>query len=198
MIVRCGIVLVPVVILVGCSPAPAPAPKAVPVARVHKHAEADHHDHDDHDHAHDHGHDDGDAHDHDHGDMAHRPHDTLGEALAELKKVCSAARAELTAKNLEKADGHVHMVGHLLDDMHRLLEAAKLPEKPQAEAKKALDVVFESFDALDSALHSSDEKVRSAIDYLEHEPKINAAIESLERIVKGEGSEAGHAHDADE
>ncbi|MFM7035982.1 MAG: hypothetical protein ACKOYJ_12515 [Planctomycetia bacterium] len=193
MIVRCGIVLLSIATLIGCSPAPAPAPKAVPVARVHTHADADHHDHD---HSHDHGHDDGD--DHDHGDMAHLPHDTLGEALAELKKVCSAARAELTAKNLEKADGHVHMVGHLLDDMHRLLEDAKLPEEPQAAAKKALDDVFESFDALDSALHSSDEKVRSAIEYLEHEPKINAAIESLERIVTVHGSEAGHAHEADE
>ena len=74
------------------------------------------------------------------------------------------------------------MVGHLVEDMNRLVEAAAVPEEAKAAARKALDDVFECFDVLDTALHSSDEKVQQSIDYLEHEPKIAAAIASLKKI----------------
>lgn len=157
--------------LVGCGPAAAPPPARATVAHHHEH---DHHGEADHDHDHDHG----DGHDHGH----HVSHDSLAEAVAELEKVCAAAKVELGKKNLDDADGHVHMVGHLLEDMHRLVAAGKLPAEAEAAAKKALDEVFTCFDALDTALHSSDEKVRQAVDYLEHEPTIAAAIETLKKI----------------
>ena len=50
-----------------------------------------------------------------------------------------------------------------------------------AAAKKAIDEVFDCFDKLDTALHSSDEKVKEAIDYLEHEPRIQAAVAELKK-----------------
>lgn len=159
--------------MVGC--APAKAPPANPAAA------AGSHDHDD-DHAHDggtkRGHAD-DAHGHVHGE--HTAHDTLDGALAELEKICASVKEELGKKNLDDADGHVHMVGHLVDDMQRLVGSAKITDDAKAMAKKALDEVFECFDTLDTALHSSDEKVKEAIDYLEHEPRIQAAIEQLKK-----------------
>ena len=159
---------------VGCAPASSPQAKPAATAAAH--------DHDGHDHAHDHGkksdHDDH-AHDHDHGE--HAAHDTLAGALAELEKICATVKEELGKKNLDEADGHVHMVGHLVDDMHRLIDSGQLADDAKAAAKKALDEVFDCFDKLDTALHSSDEKVKEAIDYLEHEPRIQAAVAELKK-----------------
>lgn len=153
---------------VGCAPAKAPQAKTASATAAH----------DGHDHAHadDHAHD----HDHDHGE--HAAHDTLAGALAELEKICASVKEELGKKNLDQADGHVHMVGHLVDDMHRLVDSGKLADDVKAAAKKALDEVFECFDKLDTALHSSDEKVKEAIDYLEHEPRIQAAVAELKKV----------------
>jgi hypothetical protein len=141
------------------------------------------HDHDGHaDHDHGHGHDDG-----------HERPETLDGALAELEKICGNVKAALVAKNLDEADGHVHMVGHLLDDMHSLVGSSGLADDAASAAKKALDQVFDCFDSMDTALHSSNEDVRKAIDYLEHEPKIQAAIGELKKTVEALKKAAGGA-----
>lgn len=144
----------------GCAPS-APTPAA-------RHPEVGH----DHDHDHDHDH----KHDHDgHGVKA----DTLADGVKELGKVIAAAKRALAERDFDEADGHVHMVGHLVDDLHRLVAGAKLPVDAEAAAKKALDDVFASFDALDTTLHAADEAVRTDIDYAEHEPQIAAALNTL-------------------
>lgn len=149
----------------GCAPAKAPQAKTASATAAHD--------------GHNHAHDDDHAHDHDHDHGEHAAHDTLAGALAELEKICATVKEELGKKNLDEADGHVHMVGHLLDDMHRLVDSGKLADDAKAAAQKALDEVFDCFDKLDTALHSSDEKVKEAIDYLEHEPRIQAAVAEL-------------------
>jgi hypothetical protein len=168
----CG-ALVLTLVAAGCAPAKPPQAKPAETTASHDHSS---------DHSHDHvkknGHADHD-HDHDHGE--HAAHDTLAGALAELEKICASVKKELGAKNLDEADGHVHMVGHLVDDMHRLVGSVKLSEDAKAAATKALDEIFDAFDKLDTALHSSDEKVKEAIDYLEHEPRIQAAIGELKK-----------------
>lgn len=152
----------------GCAPAKAPQTK--PATAIASH-----------DHDHDHGKKDDHDHDHDHDHGEHANHDTLAGAVAELVKISASVKEELGKKNLDSADGHVHMVGHLVDDMHRLVGSAKLSDDAKTAAAKALDEIFDCFDKLDTALHSSDEKVRDAIDYLEHEPRIMAAIEELKK-----------------
>jgi len=89
----------------GCGPAPTPAPSAAQVV-------ADHDDHDD-------GHD----HDHEHdADENHTQPETIAAGLDELGRVIEAAKKALAEKNLDDADGHVHMVGHLVDDLHGLVK----------------------------------------------------------------------------
>lgn len=163
----------------GCAPA---QPKPRPAA----HAEHD----DDHDH----------DHDHDHDDEAERSKpDTLEAGLAELAKVVAAVKKSLAEKDLDDADGHVHMVGHLVDDLHGLVKRAQLPAEAEAAAKKALDDVFECFDDLDTKLHSADEDVRKAIDFAEHEPRVEAALQALRDIGKpGKPTEPAAAKDIDE
>lgn len=151
-------------VAIGCAPASRP-PKPAVVASP-DHDDRAHHDHD-----------------HGHADHDHESHETLAGALGELEKTCANVKTALAGKDLDEADGHVHMVGHLIDDMHSLIGSAALPDEVKATAKKALDEVFECFDAMDTVLHSSNEDVRNAIDYVEHEPTIVAALAQLKKAV---------------
>ena len=157
-------------LLVGCAPAaPTAPPPAVPPAA---HAVADR------DHGHDHGHDH--DHDHDHGD--HETPKTAAAGIAHLEKLCADVKAHLAAGDHAKADGPVHMVGHLLEDLAALVAQ----EKPaaEAEARKALDSVFDCFDKLDTVIHGADEEARKKLDYAEHAPAIEAALAKLKELTK--------------
>ena len=153
-----AVAIASLVFVTGCAPSTPTAPAAAkPVAS-----------HDDHDH------------DHDHGD--HEEPETVAEGLTQLEKLCADVKAHLAAGDHEKADGPVHMVGHLLEELGELV--AK--EKPAigAEAKKALEAIFESFDKLDTVIHGADEEARKKLDYAEHAPAIEAALAKLKELTK--------------
>jgi len=157
----------------GCSPA---APPPTPPATAHARHDHDHDDHDDHDEHDDHDHD----HDHDHGKDDHDEPETVAAGIAELEKLCADVKTHLAAGLHDKADGAVHMVGHLLEDIGELVSK----EKPAAaaEAKQALDAVFDCFDRFDTALHAADEEARRKLDYAEHAPAIEAAVAKLKGL----------------
>ena len=162
----------------GCSPA---APPATAPASHAGHEHGDDHDHDD-DHEH------GDAHDHDHdhddADYDHRHPETLAAAVAELERLCAETRSALAAGDREKADRPVHMVGHLLEDMARLV-AKSGPSDPdlQAAAGKAIEEIFDCFDRIDTAIHA-DEAAARTLDYADHAPRIEAATAKLKEIAR--------------
>jgi cytochrome c556 len=145
-------------LLIGCAPAAPPA--AVPVRQAAS------------DHDHDHG--------HDHAD--HDEPETVAAGLTQLKKLCAEVKAHLAAGDHEKADGPVHMVGHLLEELGELV--AKEKPAAEAEAKQALEAIFESFDKLDTVIHGADEEARKKLDYAEHAPAIEAALAKLEELTK--------------
>ena len=74
------------------------------------------------------------------------------------------------------------MVGHLLEELGAIV--AKEKPAAEAEARKALDAVFECFDKIDSAIHAADEEARKALDYAEHAPAIEAAIAKLKELTQ--------------
>lgn len=119
-------------------------------------------------------------HDHDHGD--HDEPETVAEGVAQLEKLCADVKAHLAAGDHEKADGPVHMVGHLLEDLGKLV--AKEKPAAEAEAKQALEAIFESFDKLDTVIHGADEEARKKLDYAEHAPAIEAALAKLKELMK--------------
>lgn len=157
-------------LVLGCAPAASPVTGTASQPKA-----SQDHDHDDHDHA-----DDEKNHDHDHGD--HEEPETVAAGIAQLEKLCVDVKAHLSAGDHGKADGPVHMVGHLLEDLGTLF--AKEKPAAEAEAKKALDSVFECFDKIDTAIHGADEEVRKKLDYAEHAPAIEAAIERLKELTK--------------
>jgi len=154
-------------IVTGCAPSAPTAPASAKTAAGHSHDDHDEHaDHDDHD--------------HDHGD--HEEPETVAAGLAQLEKICADAKAHLAAGDYDKADGPVHMVGHLLEDLGELV--AKEKPAAEAEARKALDAMFECFDKIDSAIHAADEEARKKLDYAEHAPAIEAAIAKLKELTQ--------------
>ena len=145
-------------LLIGCAPAAPPAtPSPRPAAAAHDH-----------------------DHDHDHAD--HDEPETVAAGLAQLKKLCAEVKAHLAAGDHEKADGPVHMVGHLLEELGELV--AKEKPAAEAEAKQALETIFESFDKLDTVIHGADEEARKKLDYAEHAPAIEAALAKLEELTQ--------------
>lgn len=153
--------------LSGCGPATSPvatgaAQKATPAPRAD---------------------DDKDGHDHDHEhDHDHDAPETVAEAITQLEKMCADTKAHLAARDFDKADGPVHMVGHLLEACGDLV--AKEKPAAEAEARRALDAIFECFDKFDTAIHAAAEEAREKLDYAEHAPAIEAAIAKLKELAR--------------
>jgi hypothetical protein len=162
------IVLLPLVCLaIGC--APAATPPSATTARVDA----------SHEHDHDHGHDG-----HDHGDEDYDSPNTIAAGIAALEKICGEVKSELAEGDLDDADGKVHMVGHLLDDLRVLVIDSKPAAEVETTAKKALDDIFDCFDKMDTALHAADEAERKSLDYADHASTIEASIQKLKSLFK--------------
>lgn len=155
-------------LLTGCGDqAPPPKPVGPPIAVKQAGAAHDH----DHDHDHEHGHD------HDHakpGTAAEHEHPTtLPAAVTELRELVGKVKDALAAGDREKADGPVHEVGHLLEDIEGLVAKAKLPADREAAVKQAFDEIFTAFDALDTAIHGDADK---PVEFAPHAEAIEKAL----------------------
>jgi len=156
-------------VMLGCAPAAAPTRPVRPVAAAD-------------DHGHDHGHDHGtktaakDDHDHDHPE-------TLAEGMAAVEKMWTGIRTALKSGKFDEADGMVHEVGHLLEDLPGLLAKAKAPAVVAEGAKKAIEEVFACFEAIDTALHTGEEEAKK-LDLDGLSSRIEAALTSLSGLTK--------------
>jgi hypothetical protein len=143
----------------------------------------------DHDHAGDHDHDHDHAHDHDHdhagehGDE-HRHPTTLAGGLSELEAVIAKVKASLTDGDASGADGHVHAVGHLLEDLGGI--AATLDEEVREKVAGSVDELMDAFTELDEKIHDGGkpvfddiaERVEKALAGLRsHVAELGAAVE---------------------
>jgi len=160
---------VAVVVVSGCSPAVPPAPAAKPVAAHTAHDHGEQAQKDSHDHA-------------EHADHDHTHPETLAAGVAELETMWGHVKESLKAGDREKADDKVHEVGHLLEDFEGLL--SKEETSLQDAGKQATQVVFECFDALDTALHGGEEELKK-IDVDALGTRLETAIESLKNLGKG-------------
>ncbi|MFN9370009.1 MAG: hypothetical protein ACK6CT_14795 [Planctomycetia bacterium] len=120
-------------------------------------------------------------HDHDHDDHAHP--ETLAAGVKELEGIATAVKTHLDAGDKKKADDAVHLVGHLVEDLRGLLPKEKLSAEAQATAGKALDEIFDAFDAVDVALHADEGKSKPATEvFASAAEKIQAALETLKGL----------------
>jgi len=89
---------------------------------------------------------------HHHADHAHP--ETLSAGVAELEKVAKEVKDHLAADGRHAADDAVHALGHVLEDVQGLVRKSSLAGEAKAAATRAVDELFECFDALDTALHA--------------------------------------------
>jgi hypothetical protein len=149
----------------GCNQAPPAAPTPRPVAATR----AEEHDHD-----HAHGKAAAPAEDHEH----EHPR-TLSAGVAELETLWGRVRKAMGKGDRDKADEHVHEVGHLLEDVEGLL--ATVPEESREVGKKAMEEIFDCFDSLDRAFHGDEDEWKK-VDLEALAPRLEAAFKTLSAL----------------
>lgn len=124
-----------------------------------------------------------DQHDHDlepHGDDHEQAHtESFAEALTEVEELCAEIKTAFAAGDLGKADGPVHEIGHLLEELLELAAKESLSEADQQQVKQAVDSLMNSFAALDERVHGGDSAGKS---YDEVATQIDAALAKLKSL----------------
>ncbi len=130
------------------------------------------------------------GHNHDHaGGKSHHHHDHSGgqmdepenfaEAVKQVDALHAAAKSALFAENAEKADGPIHKLGHLLEDLPQLAAKESMPDSDQAAIRKAVDELFDCYTRLDDKLHGN-----GGATYDDVSTRIDAALDTLHSAVK--------------
>ena len=124
-----------------------------------------------------------DQHDHDKelhaGAHKHAAPKSLDGALKQLDELRTAVKTAFSAGDLEKADGPVHEVGHLLEALPELAVNESLSEANQQQVEQAVDSLMASFAALDERVHGGDAAGKS---YDEVASEIDEALAKLKAI----------------
>lgn len=193
-ITRLALLLAAAAWITGCNQTSSPSTQRQPkpdtqavASDDHKHDDHAHDDHEEDEHAHDdHDHDHGhDPHKHnEHGDTASvtAPKD-LSEAIAQLKKLAVNIEQALSEKKTEVADDLVHTAGHLIDNLHKQIDAAGLKQKAQATATAAAEALFDAYDRLDTALHGAEEELKK-LNFADYAPSLEEATATLEGLLQ--------------
>ena len=127
-------------------------------------------------------------HDHEpHGDdHVQSQFESLADVSAKVKQFRSSIQEAFAASDMDKADGPVHEVGHLLAEIPKLAENWSLSATEQRQVNQAVDSLMDCFGALDERIHSGGSGGKSFDDVA---AQIDAAITELESIGDQEGTQ---------
>lgn len=128
-----------------------------------------------------------DDHGHDHGDHVHPA--TLAEGVEQLQKALATITTSLATGAKDEADEAVHEVGHILEDLEKLVEKQTVTAELKETGRAALAELTDCFDKLDQALHAAEGEGESAVQVLGSvTERIGNAIVSLGALIKGEAT----------
>lgn len=120
-----------------------------------------------------------DDHGHDHAGEKHAHPETFAAAVKELAELRDGVRDAFAKKETQKADGLVHEVGHLLEEVGELAEKEKFAAADVLAIKTLVSELNGHFEEVDKVLHG--EKGKS---YDEVSKAVDAAIAKLTERVK--------------
>lgn len=140
-------------------------------------------------------------HDHDHG-HEHGGHDhpeSLAEAFSELTELRDTVKEAFANNDTEAAHGPLHDVGHLLEELGELAEAADLSDEAKKQIKTQVDTLFDSFGAVDKKMHDDE----GGKDYSDVSDAIDNALKAIAEAAgplatthdHAEGHHEGDDHD---
>ncbi len=110
-------------------------------------------------------------------DLDHHAHaETYAEAVAELDEMRSEISQAFAAGDIEAADGPIHEVGHVLEDVVELARKEGLSAEAVAEIDAAVETLFDAFGRVDDKIHG-----REGVTYDEVEAEIDAAFATLRK-----------------
>ena len=128
----------------------------------------------DHDHDHDHG--------HDHDEHGHAHPESLAEALTQVEELYAEMKAAFAEDDLEKADGPLHEIGHVLEALPELAAKESLPEADQEQIKTAAEALLDRYGEVDERIHGGEGK-----SYDDVAAQVDEAIATLKAIKLPEG-----------
>jgi hypothetical protein len=149
--------------------------------------------------------------DSDHG-HSHAEHDhahTYAEAITEIKELRETVQNAFAAGTGADADGSLHEIGHLLEDLPRLARDAGLDRDQVIAVRETSDRVFDAYGELDTAIHSGEEipdgiyegvaeTIDSGISELEAKLAMIGAEPEGEQHDEADHDEADHDHAEEE
>jgi hypothetical protein len=112
----------------------------------------------------------------DHAGHAHA--ETYAEAVAELDTMRSQISAAFAASDMEAADGPIHEVGHVLEEVVELAQKQGLDADAVAEINAAVEKLFDAFGRVDDKIHGGE-----GAEYSEVEADVDAAFATLRKHV---------------
>ena len=124
-----------------------------------------------------------DQHDHDHeahGDEDDHVHsESFAEVLTEVEELFAEIKTAFAADDLDTADGPVHGIGHLLEELPQLAAKESPSESDRQQVKQAVDSLMDGFAAVDERIHAGEGAGKS---YDEVATEIDEAIAKLKAI----------------
>lgn len=110
-------------------------------------------------------------------DMDHHEHpETYAEAVAELDAMRTQISQAFAANDIEAADGPIHEVGHVLEDVVELAREEAFSDEAVAEINAAVETLFDAFGRVDEKIHGGE-----GATYDEVQPEIDSAFETLQQ-----------------
>lgn len=100
---------------------------------------------------------------------------TCVEAIQKVMALRAEIQAGFSMKDLDRADGPVHEIGHLLEDFQELAAKESLSDEQRETVKKSIHTLFEAFGTLDKTIHSGKGK-----SYVDLAGEIDGAIAALQ------------------
>lgn len=100
------------------------------------------------------------------------------EGVTTLLALRDTVRDAFAAKDIDKAHGPLHDVGHLLEALPELFAKISTVESDRETVKKAIDQLFDQFGKVDAKLHGE-----AGASYEEVSKEIDASLEKLQQLV---------------
>lgn len=118
-------------------------------------------------------------------DGSHQHAETFAEAVHEVERMVQQIEAGFADNDLEAADGPMHEIDHVLEEVVDLATKESLPQEAIAAIGAAVEQIFEGLDKVHDTIHGGE-----GPDYPEVKQQVDEGLEVLKRYLSDETGES--------